>query len=44
MPHYRVGRDIRVNIQEFDEWMRQFRNSTSKPDLDTIWDQVMKEV
>jgi len=28
---------------EFDIWVKQFRNGTSK-DLDAIWDQVMREV
>jgi excisionase family DNA binding protein len=43
MPHYRVGCCIRVRVDEFNEWMKQFCNGTSK-DLDAIWDQVMKEV
>lgn len=44
MPHYRVGRCIRVRVDEFNDWMDGFRVGTSKPDLDAIWDQVMKEV
>ena len=44
MPHYRIGRCIRVRKSEFDVWVEQFRNGTSKPDLDTLWNQVMKEV
>ena len=44
MPHYRIGRCIRVRKSEFDVWLKQFRNGTSNTDLDTIWDQVMKEV
>jgi excisionase family DNA binding protein len=43
MPHYRIGRCIRVRKSEFDVWLTQFRNGTSN-DLDAIWDQVMKEV
>ena len=43
MPHYRIGRCIRVRKSEFDVWVKQFRDGTSK-DLDAIWDQVMKEV
>jgi excisionase family DNA binding protein len=43
MPHYRIGRCIRVRKSEFDVWLKQFRNGTSD-DLDAIWDQVMKEV
>ena len=43
MPHYRIGRCIRVRKSEFDVWVEQFRNGTSN-DLDAIWDQVMKEV
>jgi excisionase family DNA binding protein len=43
MPHYRIGRCIRVRKSEFDVWVKQFRNGTSN-DLDVIWDQVMKEV
>ena len=43
MPHYKVGRLVRVNVSEFNAWMRQFRVGTSN-DLDSIWDQVMKEV
>ncbi len=44
MPHYRVGRCIRVRVNEFNDWMNQFRAGTSQPNLETIWDQVMKEV
>jgi excisionase family DNA binding protein len=36
MPHFKVGRLVRVNVSEFNAWMKQ--------DLETIWDQVMKEV
>jgi excisionase family DNA binding protein len=43
MPYYRVGRLVRVKRSEFDAWMKQFRSGTSK-NLDSIWDQVMKEV
>jgi len=43
MPHYRVGRCIRVRVDEFNEWMNRFRVGTSK-DLDAVWDQVMREV
>ncbi|MGA9754339.1 MAG: excisionase family DNA-binding protein [Desulfobaccales bacterium] len=43
MPHYRIGRCIRVRRSEFDVWVKQFRNGTST-DLNAIWDQVMKEV
>ncbi len=43
MPHYRIGRCIRVRRSEFDVWVKQFRNGTSI-DLNVIWDQVMKEV
>lgn len=43
MPHYKVNRCIRVRVDEFNQWMSRFRGGTSK-DLDTIWDQVMKEV
>ena len=44
MPHYRIGRCIRVRKSDFDDWVKQYRNSTSKPYLDTLWNQVMKEV
>lgn len=44
MPYYKVGRLVRVNVNEFDAWMKQFRSGTSKPDLDAILDQVMREV
>lgn len=43
MPHYKVNRCLRVRVDEFNQWMNRFRGGTSK-DLDTIWDQVMKEV
>jgi len=43
MPYYRVGRCIRVKVSEFNHWMNRFRG-TSKPDLDTMLDQVMEEV
>jgi hypothetical protein len=44
MPTYRIGRCIWVKKSEFDEWIQQFRNGTSKPDLDSTWDQAMEEV
>jgi hypothetical protein len=44
MPYYQVNRSIRVRVGEFDEWMSQFRSGTSKPDLEAILDQVMREV
>jgi excisionase family DNA binding protein len=44
MPTYRIGRCIRVKKSEFDEWILQFRSGTSKPDLEAILDQVMREV
>ena len=43
MPHFKVGRLVRVRKGEFDAWLRHFRSGTSK-DLDAILDQVMKEV
>jgi len=43
MPVYKVGRLVRVNVSEFNAWMRQFRSGTSE-DLDTVWNQVMSEV
>jgi excisionase family DNA binding protein len=43
MPFYQVNRCIRVRVDEFNEWMSRFRGGTSK-DLDTVWDQVMREV
>jgi excisionase family DNA binding protein len=44
MPHYRVGRCIRVRVDEFNDWMNRFRVGTSKPDLDDVLDQAMREV
>jgi excisionase family DNA binding protein len=44
MPTYRIGRCIRVKKSEFDKWIQQFRSGTSQPDLDSMWDQVMREV
>lgn len=44
MPYYQVNRCIRVRVDEFNQWMSQFRVGTSRPDLDEVWDQVMKEV
>lgn len=43
MPHYKIGRSVRVRIGEFNDWMNRFRGGTSE-DLDAILDQVMKEV
>jgi len=43
MPYYKVNRCIRVRVDEFNQWMSRFRGGTSK-DLDTVWNQVMKEV
>jgi excisionase family DNA binding protein len=43
MPYYKVNRCLRVRVDEFNAWMSRFRGGTSK-DLDTIWDQVMREV
>jgi len=41
MPHYRIGRCIRVRKSEFDVWLEQFRNGTPTKNLHTIWNQVM---
>ena len=43
MPYYKVNRCIRVRVDEFNQWMSRFRGGTSN-DLDTVWNQVMKEV
>jgi excisionase family DNA binding protein len=43
MPHFKVSRLVRVNVGEFNAWMRQFRSGTSK-DLEEVWDQVIREV
>jgi len=46
MPYYRLGpRCNRVKLSEFDEWVKQFRVDTDETNhLETVWDQVMKEV
>ena len=46
MPFYRLGpRCNRVKLDEFDEWIKQFRASTDEADhLETVWDEVIKEV
>ncbi len=44
MPYYKVNRSIRVRVDEFNQWMSQFRVGTPKPDLDEVWDQVIMEV
>ncbi len=44
MPYYKVGRLVRVKKSEFDLWLKQFCIGTSKPDLASMWDQVMREV
>jgi len=43
LPYYRVGRSIRVKVDEFNEWMNHFRVCASK-NLDVLWNEVMKEV
>jgi len=44
MPYYKVNRCIRVRVDEFNGWMSRFRGGTSKPDLDDVLDQAMREV
>jgi excisionase family DNA binding protein len=46
MPHYRVGRSIRVKRSEFDTWLKQFQasSSTDTHPLDAAWQEVMEEV
>ena len=44
MPHYRIGRCIRVKLSEFDEWFEQYRvGAFAEKDLDATWQEVMKE-
>lgn len=45
MPHYRIGRCIRVKLSEFDEWMREQRAAASPddPDLDRAFYEAIKE-
>ena len=46
MPFYRLGpRCNRVKLDEFDEWVKQFRVDADETNhLETVWDQVIKEV
>ena len=43
MPVYQVGGVNRVKRTEFDAWMWQFRKGTESTDLDSVWEEVMKE-
>jgi excisionase family DNA binding protein len=46
MPHYRLGRGIRVKRIEFDIWLKQFQAvpGTEIHPLDAAWQEVMEEV
>ena len=43
MPVYQVGGVLLVRKSEFDAWMRQFRKGTESTDLNSVWEEVMKE-
>ena len=46
MPFYRLGpRCNRVKLDEFNEWVKQFRVGADEINhLETVWNQVMEEV
>ncbi len=45
MPHYRLGRSIRIKRNEFDQWLEQFRAAgTRVNDFETLWQETLREV
>ena len=46
MPHYRVGRKILVDIDEFETWFQQFKcgSAQTKDDLGLIIDETLKKL
>ena len=45
MPHYRVGRKILVNPQEFETWFQQFKCGSEQPtdNLGLLVDNILKK-
>lgn len=45
MPHYRIGRSIRVRRNDFDKWLEQFRTEGTVPAdrLVRLLDEAVKE-
>ena len=46
MPHYRVGRKILVDIDEFETWFQQFKceSAQTEDDLGLIIDETLKKL
>jgi len=45
MPHYRIGRLLRIKRSEFDEWMKRFRVEEDEgAKLDAMVDEVLRDV
>ena len=45
MPHYRIGRKILVDPQEFETWFQQFKCSSEQPadNLGLLIDNILKK-
>ena len=46
MPHYRVGRKILVNPEEFEAWFQQFKSGPTKvrDNLGCLLDETLKKL
>ena len=46
MPHYRVGRKILVDQEEFEIWFQQFKSGSSQPsdNLGHLVDETLKKL
>ena len=46
MPHYRVGRKILVDIEEFELWFQQFKckSAQTEDDLGQMIDETLKKL
>ena len=46
MPHYRVGRKILVDLEEFESWFQQFKSETTqtRDNLGHLVDETLKKM
>ncbi|MBC2710627.1 MAG: helix-turn-helix domain-containing protein [Desulfosarcina sp.] len=46
MPHYRVRRKILIDLEEFNQWMQQFRNNANQesPDFRQVVDETFQAI
>ncbi len=44
LPHYRLGRKILINPEEFEEWFKRYKFVRPRSNLDKFVDDVMSKM